>query len=92
MSETIITEDGEIKIEQQQPTPQPVKIQLAHALRQITNQIDMAESSMLDNQTKLDRICLQLTDEQWATLAETQIRIIAVRNTNAADYLKTIAS
>lgn len=87
MTETIITEDGEVKISQVQPTPEPIKTQLAHALRQIINQIDMAESSQNDNQSKLDRICSQLTDEQWAVLADTQVRIIAVRSDDAQEYL-----
>lgn len=87
MSEKIITESGEIKIEEQQPTPEPVKVHLALALRQLIYNIDAAETSTLENQNKLDRICSQLTDEQWAVLAITQIKIIATRNVSAADYL-----
>jgi len=87
MTEKIIDELGEIKIEEEQATPAPIKIHLAFALRNLIQNIDVAETSILDNQNKLDRICSQLTDKQWSTLAITQIRIIATRNESAKIYL-----
>ena len=87
MTETIVTENGEIKISQTQETPAPIKVGLAIMLRSITRKMDQDEDSLNQGQTQLDRICSQLLPEHLAILAETQIRIIAVRNTDAADYL-----
>ncbi len=90
MTETIITEDGEIKISQTQETPQPVKTGLAIMLRSITRKMDQDEDNLNAGQDQLDRICSQLLPEHWNILAETQIRIIAVRNVDAANYLATL--
>ena len=90
MSETIVTEDGQIKIQQQQATPLPIKTGLANGLRQLTTQIDKLSSDLVDTKKQLDRVCDQLLPEHWETLVLTQIKIIAVLNTDAADYLKTI--
>jgi len=90
MSENIILENGEIKVSQIQETPQPVKVGLAIMLRSITRKMDQDEDNLNVGQAQLDRICVQLTDEQWATLADTQIQIIAVRNISAQSYLTRI--
>ena len=90
MSETIIIENGEVKVEQQQPAPAPVKTNLAHALKQIVDALDRTEQQIPKLQAQLDRICSQLTVEHWETLVITQIRLIAVRSTDAQNYLKSI--
>ena len=90
MTETIITEDGEIKISQTQETPQPIKVGLAIMLRSITRKMDQDEDNLNAGQAQLDRICSQLTVEQWAVLADTQIQIIAVRNVDAKQYLDSL--
>lgn len=90
MNEKIIQENGQIKIEQTQETPAPVKTGLAQALRALTRRLDDTEALFNANQQQLDRICSQLTVEHWQTLAITQIQMIAIRNKDAADYLATI--
>lgn len=90
MSETIINESGEIKIEQQPPTPEPTTVGLAHGLKQLITSMNNADLTLVNNQTQLDRICAQLTNEHWETLAIAQIRIIAERNADAAAYLASI--
>ena len=90
MSDKIITEFGQIKIEQQQATPAPIKVGLAQALKQITSQMDREEESFNVNQTRLDIICSQLLPEQWAILSDTQIQTIAVRSDDATNYLASI--
>jgi len=90
MTETIITEEGEIKIEQQAPTPEPIKISLTHGLKTILSNMTTAESNLIEWQKQLDRICSQLITDHWETLAITQIRLIAERNADAATYLTSI--
>jgi len=90
MTETIITENGEIKISQIQETPQPIKVGLAIMLRSITRKMDHDEDNLNAGQAQLDRICSQLTDEQWSTLADTQVKLIAVRNISAQSYLTRV--
>ena len=87
MTEEIIEEFGEILISQTQEAPAPIKVNLALMLRGITQKMDSDEYNLSMGQTQLDRICSQLTDAQWSTLALTQIKIIAVRNTDAGEYL-----
>ena len=90
MSETIITEEGEIKIEQQPATPKPVKVGLAQGLKTLITSMDNAEQNLVNNTIQLNRICALLTAEHWEALAITQIRLIAERNADAAAYLTSI--
>ena len=81
------TPTGDILVSQIQATPEPIKTDLALMLRRITQKMDTDEYNLNAGQMQLDRICSQLTDKQWLTLAETQIRIIAVRNEDAKNFI-----